>query len=86
MNRVTYDGSRSFVYDANGNMTYRSGAPTWQYIYDVQDRLTSVLVDGIELAHYSYDAEGNLVKMFEKQGAADPGKTTVVIYDGLQPI
>ena len=86
MNRVTYDGSRSFVYDANGNMTYRTGAPTWQYVYDAQDRLISVLADGTELAHYSYDGEGNLVKMFEKQDAVDPGKTTVVIYDGLQPI
>ena len=90
MNRLTSltSGGRteSFSYDANGNMTFRYRASTWQFIYDVQDRLTSVVMDGVELAHYTYDGEGTLVKAYVRQNACDQGKTTIYVYDGLQPV
>gem|GEM_PF-3696194 len=52
------DGT-TFIYDLNGNMvSLQKGNNLTQYIYDAQNRLQSVMVNGSKAASYAYDADG----------------------------
>ena len=69
---VTAVGSDSFGYDANGNMTsrYVSGS-SYTLSYDAQNRLASV--SGAASATFTYDGDGNKVKVVEG------GKTKIFV-------
>ncbi len=69
---VTQVGSDTFAYDANGNMTSRHvGSGTYTLSYDAQNRLVSV--SGGASATFTYDGDGNKVKVVEG------GKTKIFV-------
>ena len=56
------DGSL-FDYDANGNMTVRvENGVMQEYTYDIENRLISIIKDGVLIAEYTYDGDGGRVK------------------------
>lgn len=56
------DGT-TFTYDANGNMvTMQKGTLTWQYSYDVENRLKGVKKNNLLQAKFEYDGDGGRVK------------------------
>jgi YD repeat-containing protein len=74
-NELSNDGTWTYTYDAEGDLTQKSmgaSATTVYYAYDLNDRLTSVRVtsDGttnVTTATYTYDAAGRLVQEDEWQ-------------------
>jgi len=63
---VTSVGDTNYTYDANGNMeTVTSTSANKIYDWDVENRLTSVSVDGNTTAQFFYDGDGNRVKKIE---------------------
>jgi RHS repeat-associated protein len=56
---VSQQGSRSFTYDAMGNMT---GNGTFTFSYNAEDRMSEVRQGGNLVAAYDYDAGGNRVR------------------------
>ena len=49
----------SFEFDANGSMTKKiEGSNTWEYIYNVENRLEKVKLNGNLIAQYYYDPFG----------------------------
>src|SRR5262249_21367885 len=81
-NRMSNDGTFTYTYDAEGNVSQKSkgaGQETWNYAWDNADRLTSVrkTSDGSTSTlweTYAYDAEGNLGR--EERRRAGAGNTT----------
>jgi len=65
---ITYDGTNSYTYDANGNMNVGT-ARSW----DVENRLTSVTKNSVTET-YVYDGDGNRVKK-----VVQGGDTTVYV-------
>ncbi|MGB0383565.1 MAG: RHS repeat-associated core domain-containing protein [Ardenticatenaceae bacterium] len=63
---VVSKGGWNYCYDANGNMTdkvvyiYANN-----YTYDSENRLTDVSANGTSIASYTYDGDGNRVKVTE---------------------
>jgi RHS repeat-associated protein len=57
------DGTNSYAYDANGNMTTKTtGATTRAFTWDADNRLVRVSENGVTLAQYGYDHAGQRVK------------------------
>jgi RHS repeat-associated protein len=62
----TSDGTCSYSYDANGNMTTRvCGSTTRTFTWDAKNRLTQVADNGATLATFAYDYAGARVKKVE---------------------
>jgi YD repeat-containing protein len=58
-NELSVYGDISFEYDANGNMTSKTSASeSWEYTYNVQNRLGRVEEDDLLIAEYGYDPFG----------------------------
>jgi len=67
-------GTSNYAYDANGNMTSRTvDGQTYSLEYDAENRLIRILQGANEIAHYSYNGDGERVLSI-----AGP-KTTVYI-------
>ncbi|GAP16103.1 protein containg RHS repeat-associated core domain [Longilinea arvoryzae] len=77
-----YDASqliRQYSYDQNGNMTERiEGSDTYTFSYDPENHLISASKNGLVLATYTYDGDGNRVI------AVENGVTTVYIGDSYE--
>jgi len=59
--RLQTAGSKSYVYDANGNTIQKvDGTSVLDYAYDFENRLT-VMSDGTATTTFAYDADGNRV-------------------------
>ena len=58
--RLTTENATSYGYDANGNVTSKSGEAN--YGWDFDDRLTSATMTSGTLVEHQYDADGNRVK------------------------
>ncbi len=68
-NRVTRAGDIRFAYDDNGNMISRTKTgETWAYIYDARNCMTVVQKNGVTVARYAYDPEGNRFKALYPRG------------------
>ncbi len=54
----------SYLYDANGNMTRRDPAGTayYDFAYDSENRLYQSKLNGVVIATFTYDGDGNRVK------------------------
>lgn len=62
LNQYTQVGDETFTYDADGNMTSRSGPDgTTTYTYDLDNRLTSVTEADGTVLEFDYDVFGNRV-------------------------
>ena len=58
-NEMLTAGSTSFEFDNNGNMTKKTeGANVFEYLYNVENRLSAVKLNGHTLATYGYDPFG----------------------------
>ncbi len=67
----------TFTYDEYGNCTGKSnGVKTFEYLYDFENRLTAVKVDGQVTEEYTYDSDGNRIKKI------DANSERVYIYSG----
>src|SRR6266446_4455826 len=92
-NELTNDGTWTYTYDAEGNLTKKSkgaSAETWTYGYDNENHMTwakDSATDGgsaLTLATYVYDALGNRI---EKDVWTQSSGTTTVTrfgYDGIE--
>jgi RHS repeat-associated protein len=86
-NRLSSDGTYSYGYDDEGNLTSKTkisdGSQT-VYKWDFHNRLTEVdsVVSGVTtvLATYTYDALDRLIKVVEG------GTTRSTLYDGMSPV
>jgi RHS repeat-associated protein len=58
--RLTNENATTYSYDANGNVTSKSGEAT--YTWDFQNRLTSAAMSDTTLVSHVYDADGNRVQ------------------------
>jgi RHS repeat-associated protein len=58
--RLTTENTTNYSYDANGNVTSKSGEAN--YTWDVENRLTRVAMTGGGTVDHVYDAEGSRVK------------------------
>src|SRR5262249_26854872 len=92
-NQMTSDGTWTYSYDAEGNLTKKSRGPsaeTWTYGYDNQNHLLWAeqrATDGGTLlmrADYKYDALGNRSEKDVDPDGAGPQGTTVsrFVWDG----
>ena len=70
--RLQSDGTKTYTYDANGNVT---GDGTYTYTWDYENRLTGITGGGLT-ASYSYDYEGR------RKSKTINGVTTNYFYDG----
>lgn len=67
-NQLVSNGAFSYSYDANGNLVTRSnGAETWSYGWDVENRLSTVSLNGNVVASFSYDPFGRRVRKVTNQ-------------------
>ena len=72
------DGTYEYEYDARGNMITKiliGTESTTQYIYDYENRLSTVVLPDGSAINYYYDADGRLAKKIDWEG------TTIYIYD-----
>lgn len=56
------EGTATYEYDANGNLTKKRGSRTASYTYDTENRLTKATVqqgNSVTVESYTYDYEGN---------------------------
>ncbi len=95
---VTYGTTTEhYYYDANGNQTKRTIttngilSETWEYEYDVLNRLTAVYLTKVGgarnwVAKYVYDPDGLRVRTVMNATPTSPARTTVHIYDGLNVV
>jgi RHS repeat-associated protein len=72
--RLIAENAIAYVYDANGNVTSKSGEAT--YAWDFESRLTSVAMTGGSTVSHAYDADGNRVKT-----SVAPGAVTNMLVD-----
>jgi len=76
--------SATMAYDAMGNARWRNvtqGTTTrYEYVYDAEDRLTTVKRGGTTIATYAYDGLGRRVK------AVEDSTTSYFVYSGLSLI
>jgi len=95
-NRLTTDGTFTYAYDANGNLTEKlrlaDGAQT-HYTYDAEDRLIGVLSPKVEVA-FQYDplgrrTEKRVIRWEDADGDSTPDpaeelppRVTRYLYDG----
>ncbi len=82
VNEVTSlsDGT-SFTYDDNGNRTQKTkGTDTWDYTYDVVNRLIALEKNATTLGEYVYDGDGKRLQ------ATENSVTTTYMYDGLNVV
>ncbi len=82
MNELISAGSEgntlTFTYDEYGNCTEKSdGTKMWEYVYDFENRLTAVKVDGTITEQYEYDGDGKRIKKVDSQSA------TVYVYSSF---
>ena len=77
-NLLTQAGNTQYSYDSVGNTITKSGGYTYQY--DEENRLRKVLLNGVTVASYWYDANGNRVRSVED------GQTVYYTYNGLNVI
>ena len=93
-NQVTYDGSWSYSYDANGNRTYRTSGSGWlQYTWDDENRLVTVQTDTYRLEDYRFKTElvyDDLARLrrvrtytWQYGGWYGPMSDLQYIYDGM---
>ncbi len=61
---VTSVGGVAYIYDDNGNMTYR-GSDNQTIIWDAENRPVMVSENGTVVATFIYDGDGNRVKKTE---------------------
>lgn len=76
--RLKSNEKYNFVYDNNGNLVKKTavdGSVTWEYHYDLLNRLLKVSKNGTDIASYIYDESGLRLK---KQRA---GKTVYYVFD-----
>ena len=72
---VSAAGGNTYGYDCNGNQIQRViGADTYVLTYDHENRLTQVTKNGVSVATFVYDGDGNRVK-----GVITNGPTTIYI-------
>jgi RHS repeat-associated protein len=77
--RLTSDGSTTYSYDINGNLTARNaGGVTTQYGYDAENRLVTISGSGTA-TQYAYDADGQRVLVNES------GTVTKLVNDAANP-
>src|SRR5262249_16361264 len=82
LNRVISADGLSYTYDANGNLTTKTDSfGVWQYFYDRENRLISVMKPGAVVINYKYDALGRRIER-GKNGA----EWTRFSYDGLDVV
>ncbi len=76
-NRLQANGSATFTYDANGNVTKKVEAgATWTYTWDAENRLLQVKKGTAVQTTYTYDALG-------RRATWKQGSTTITFdYDG----
>ena len=86
-NRVTKAGDIRFEYDDNGNMIRRTNDATgeiWVYIYDARNCMTEVQKNGVTVAYYAYDPEGNRFKaIYPQEGGTNEGIYYHYDYTGM---
>ena len=59
---TSLSNGNAYSYDANGNQITRIiGIDTYNQIYDAENKLTQVVKNGITLATFTYDGDGNRV-------------------------
>ncbi len=77
-NRLAVANDSSFIYDANGNLTSKTG-PTgsWTYTWDYENRMKQASKSGGVTVTYNYDALGRRI---QRNNSA--GETTRFVYDG----
>jgi RHS repeat-associated protein len=74
--QVTQGGAtKTYSYDANGNLTQKVDGNTWVYEWYANDRLARVTKDAIEVARFTYDGFG---RRYRKVAS---GVTTTFAYD-----
>lgn len=68
LNRLTYDGTYYYTYDANGNLTKKtSEGESFAYSYDALNRLCKVVVNEETLLEYRYDPLGRKISTTIKE-------------------
>ena len=58
--RLTLEGTTAYTYDANGNLTAKTGEAT--YTWDFENRLTRVALSDGSMVDHAYDVDGNRVQ------------------------
>jgi RHS repeat-associated protein len=70
-------GPHEVSIDPNGNLTQKTeGSDTWTYSWNAENQLKRVLLNGNEVARFSYDPRGRRVEKIAQ------GVTTSYTYDG----
>jgi RHS repeat-associated protein len=87
-NRTTNDGTWTYTYDAEGNLTGKSNSTTtWNYTYDLRNQLTQAQKHATsggtlqQQVDYKYDVYGNLVDRNVTVSGAVHTKTAYEIVD-----
>lgn len=81
-NRLTNSSSASYLYDNNGNMISKSDATgTTQLVWDVEDRLTQIVMPSTGSVSYKYDALGRRI-----QRTPSNNVSTNFVYDGQEVV
>ncbi len=69
-------------YDANGNMTKKTkGSEVWDYVYDLENRLTCVKKNNSTIANYEYDGDGGRVKKTVYSSTTNTTKYVGSLYE-----
>ncbi len=83
--RITSVNAESFVWDADGNLTGRSGTESVSYRWDFENRLVGAfLPDGTEVA-IDYDVDGNRVRT-EVTPPGGPAAAVDYLVDTSEPL
>jgi len=78
--RLLTEGSLSYTWDANGNLTGKGGADGATYTWDGEDRLIRVETVAGDVVTHAYDADGNRVRT-EVTPATGPPTVTEYLVD-----
>jgi RHS repeat-associated protein len=63
------NGAQKFWYDANGNMITRTeGSTVFAQQWNFENRLTTVISNGVQTTQFIYDGDGNRVKKIDPNG------------------
>jgi RHS repeat-associated protein len=77
--RLTSENDTTYQYDANGNVTSKSGEAT--YTWDFENRLTQVAMNDGTLVTHIYDADGNRVQTTVRPSGAGVASATNLLVD-----
>lgn len=63
-NRLSSAGSTSYTYNSDGDLaTYTSGSNIWNYHYNYQNELTSVVLNGATVENNTFNGDGQRIEL-----------------------